>query len=158
MQENNPRDPRGFRNEAVLHADASRPADVAAAAAKGLVLAPGDPFLLYLKGLAFTELGRSEEAVDALRSAQANGSRAKDIWVYIGHAEERAGRVDAARVAYDRAIRELPDDPRPEAAVAWMLYQAERCSEASGYLKNLLRRGLGADAKIREAARACLQQ
>ena len=158
MQTHNPRDPRGFRNEAILHADASRPADVAESTAKGLEISPGDPFLLYLSGLALIELDRNDEAVDALRASQANGSRAKDIWVYIGHAEERAGRVDAARAAYDRAIRELPDDPRPEAAVAWMLYQADRCADAAGYLENLLRRGLGADAKIREAARACMKR
>ena len=158
MQTANPRDPRGFRNEAILHADALRPTDVAESVAKGLRVSPDDPFLLYLNGLALTELARYAEAVDALRAAQANGSRAKDIWVYIGHAEERAGRIDAAKSAYDRAIRELPDDPRPEAAVAWMLYSAERCAEASGYLENLVRRGFGADAKVREAARACLGQ
>jgi tetratricopeptide (TPR) repeat protein len=138
-----------------LHADADRPEEVARAAALGLAIAPSDPFLLYIRGLALVELERSDEAVDALRAAAANGSRARDIWVYIGHAEDKAGRIDAALAAYDRAIVELVDDPRPEAAAAWMLYRADRCAEARGYLENLGKRGYGNEPRLLEAATAC---
>ena len=94
-------------------------------------------------------------AVQHLEDAQRFGSRAGDIELWIGAGLQQAGRIDEARVAYDKAAKTMTRDHRPWAMSAWMLYKADRCEDARPYLVNLARRGLGRDAKIAEAIQAC---
>jgi len=156
MQAINPEDPRGYRLELVQWVDAERPEEVIRVAELGLAVAPSDAQILYLYGLALVFSGRDDEAVAALDRARAAGSRAGDIALYAGMAHEHAGRVEEALAAYRAYSGGHPGDLRGDAAAAWMLYKAGDCPRAAPFLINLVRRGHGKDARIREAHQACV--
>jgi arylsulfatase A-like enzyme/tetratricopeptide (TPR) repeat protein len=156
LQAINPQDPRGYRLEVVFWVDAERPEEVVRVAGAGLAVDPEDPQLLYLEGLALIFLDRYPEAIGALEAAQQAGSRAGDIQLYLGTAYDRQGQVEQALVAYRSYARTHPDDLRGVAAAAWMLYQADDCARAAPFLINLVERGHGRDARIREAHQACV--
>jgi tetratricopeptide (TPR) repeat protein len=156
MQAINPRDPRGFRLELVLWVDAEEPEEVIRVAEAGMQIAPTDPQILYLYGLALVFVGRDDEAVRALDGARAAGSRAGDIQLYLGMAHDHAGRLEAALAAYRGYSGAHPEDMRADAAAAWMLYQHQDCARAAPFLLNLVKRGHGRDARIHEAYQACV--
>jgi tetratricopeptide (TPR) repeat protein len=156
MQAINPKDPRGFRAELVQWVDAERPDEVIRVAEAGLGVAPTDPQILYLYGLALAFSGRDDEAVAALGRAREAGSRATDIPLYLGMAHEHAGRVEEALAAYRAYSGAHPGDLRGDASAAWMLYKAGDCPRAAPFLINLVKRGHGQDARVREAHEACV--
>jgi len=157
LQAINPQDPRGYRLEVTFHVDAERPAEVVRAAEAGLAVEPGDPQLLYLYGLALIFLDRHDDAVVALEAAQAAGSRAGDIQLYLGTAYDRLGKIEHATAAYRAYTRTHPDDLRGVAASAWMLYKADDCEQAAPLLVNLVERGHRSDPRIKEAYLACVE-
>jgi choline-sulfatase len=156
MQAINPSDPRGYRLEVVFWVDAEQPERVIEVADAGLAVAPDDAQLLYLAGLAQVFLDRHEQALASLDAAARHGSRAGDIALYRGRALEHLGRVDEALEAYRSYTVTHPDDLRAVAASAWMLYKADDCDRAAPYLVNLVKRGHGRDARIREAHELCV--
>ncbi len=151
----NPHDLRGYRLEAAVWVDREQPEEVQRIATAGLEVEPADPNLNYLLGLARIQLKDLDGGISALKAARAAGARVSDIDLWIGVAHERAARFDDARSAYEAAARARPDDLRPWAMAAWMLFQADRCEEARPFLVNLLRRGAGADPRVAQAAKGC---
>ncbi|MFH1464757.1 MAG: sulfatase-like hydrolase/transferase [Pseudomonadota bacterium] len=152
----NPKDPRGYRLELVQRVDAEQPEEVIRVAEAGLRVAPEDPQILYLYGLALVFTGRDDEGVRALEGARKAGSRAGDIQLYLGMAHDHAGRIEEALAAYRAYSGAHPEDLRADAAAAWMLYQHQDCARAAPFLVNLVKRGHGRDARIREAYQVCV--
>ena len=90
-----------------------------------------------------------------LEAARTHGSQASDLDLWLGVANERAGRIDQAVKHYRDATRTMPRDARPWAMAGWMLYQAQRCEEAWPFLVNVAKRGASRDPKVAEALRGC---
>jgi tetratricopeptide (TPR) repeat protein len=151
----NPMDPRGYRLAAAVYVDEDNAEQVLEVARAGVGVAPDDPNLNYLLGLAEVQAGDPLVGVEALRTAREAGSRAGDLDLWIGAGLQRGGKVDEARDAYDAATRSMLGDPRPFAMAGWMLYKADRCKDARGYLVNAAKRAGTADDRMREALAAC---
>ena len=151
----NPMDPRGYRLAAAVHVDQDDAEKVLEVAGAGVAVAPEDPNLNYLLGLAEVQAGDPLVGVAALSAAREHGSRAGDLDLWIGAGLQRGGKIEEARLAYDAASRAMLGDPRPFAMAGWMLYKADRCEDARGYLINAAKRAGAADARLREALAAC---
>ena len=151
----NPMDPRGYRLAAAVHVDQDDAGKVLEVAGAGVAVAPEDPNLNYLLGLAEVQAGDPLVGVVALRAARDHGSKAGDLDLWIGAGLQRGGKIEEARLAYDAASRAMLGDPRPFAMAGWMLYKADRCEDARGYLINAAKRAGAADARLREALAAC---
>lgn len=89
---------------------AGRPDEAAAAFARAVALEPpaAAPWLLAL-GTIRLEQGRAEEAAAALARAATLDPRSAEAWRRLGIAEQRAGRLEAARAAYARSYAEGGD-------------------------------------------------
>ncbi len=155
LQTLNPMDPRGYRLAAAVHVDQDDAVKVLEVAGAGVAVAPEDPNLNYLLGLAEVQAGDPLVGVEALRAAREHGSRAGDLDLWIGAGLQRGGKIEEARQAYDAASRAMLGDPRPFAMAGWMLYKADRCEDARGYLINAAKRAGAADERLREALAAC---
>ena len=155
MQTLNPNDARGYRLEATVLVEQEDAPGVLAVTRKGLEVAPEDPNLHYLYALAEVQAGDPLAALPHLEAARQHGSRATDIDLWLGVANERGGRIDQAKKHYEDATKSMPGDPRPWAMAGWMLYKADRCDEAMPFLINIARRGAARDPKVAEAVKAC---
>ena len=151
----NPQDPRGYRLAAAVHVDQNAAAQVLEITRAGVAIAPDDPNLLYLLGIAEIESGDPLAGVQRMQEARKAGTQATDVDLWIGAGYQRVGQIDEAKKAYDAAVRSMPGDPRPWAMAGWMLYKADRCADARPYLINVARRGARADPKVQEALQAC---
>lgn len=151
----NPQDPRGYRLAAAVYVDRDDAPKVLEIAREGVKVAPDDPNLHYLLGLAEVQAGDPLVGVEALRAAREHGSRAGDLDLWMGAGLQRGGRIDEALAAYDAATKSMLGDPRPFAMAGWMLYKEDRCPDARSYLINAAKRAGAGDAKLREALQAC---
>lgn len=67
--------------------------------------------VLYLQGLAYSALGRHEEAIDSYQMASGRGESTADLFCHLAEAHYRAGRPTAA----DQAVRQaLACNPQHE--------------------------------------------
>lgn len=82
-----------------------------AAAEQALKLRPGHPEALARLGRAYWTLKQHEEAVAALRAASQQAPQHPGIALWLGHALEDAGDVEAAAQAHEHAHRLLPNEP-----------------------------------------------
>jgi len=90
----------------------ARDADAGLAAAEhALKLRPGHPEALARLGRAYWTLNRHAEAVAALRAASMSAPQHPGIALWLGHALEDAGDVEAAAQSHEHAHRLLPDEP-----------------------------------------------
>ena len=155
LQEASPADARGYRLAAAAYVDMEDPGGVITVGERGLAVAPDDPNLNYLVGLAkiFKEL--PGDAVPHLQRAAENGSRAVDLPLWLGIATERSGDIDGALGHYARATREMEGDLRPWVMCGVMLATAGRCGEARTYLVNAARRGAHAEPAVVAAFKRC---
>ena len=81
------------------------------AAEHALKLRPGHPEALARLGRAYWTMNRHAEAVAALRAASLQAPQHPGIALWLGHALEDAGDVEAAAQAHEQAHRLLPDEP-----------------------------------------------
>lgn len=155
IQAINPKDARGWRLETAVHVRQKNAAEVIRAGGRGLDVAPTDPNLHYLVGLAEVEAGDPARAYDHFQAAARGDSRALDLPLWTAYALDRAGRIDEALPWYDKATVAVPSDARPWALAGVMLANAGRCEEAKRYLVNLARRGGGRDPQVAAAMKTC---
>lgn len=95
----------------------------------GLILAPGNPRLLELRGLLQLELGHPEEALADLDRAFHRGARGT-VRVSKSRALMALGRYKAARDAWTFALEYDPDDPRAYLGRARALLRLKRRDQA----------------------------
>lgn len=92
-------------------------------------LAPNDPAVYYIRGLAEARDGDDEAAIKTLtKAAGMKGQLAgfyADVWAAIAAAEERTGDTKAAIAAIDEALNNGPEN-------AVLLYERGRLYEESG--------------------------
>ena len=155
MRRANPKDVRPFRYLAAIYAEEESPKEVIAVTAQGLELEPNDPNLNYLKGLSHVLTDMYSEAIPNLLRAKETGSRATDIYLWLGIASENLGDVDRALMYYQQAQHDLPLDPRPNARAGLMLVKANRCPEAKSYLLNVAGRLNRPDSTLQQAMKDC---
>lgn len=155
LRQLNPQDARGWRLAVAVLAGLGEVDAMRDAARSGLDVAADDPNLHYLLAIAEVQGGDPAVGLHHLEQARVHGSEATDLDMWMGVAAERSGQLDEAVEHYRRATRSMPNDARPWAMAAWMLYQAERCEEAWPFLVNLARRGASRDPKVAEAMAAC---
>jgi arylsulfatase A-like enzyme/Tfp pilus assembly protein PilF len=122
MMLSNPRDVRPHRYLAAIYAEQEQPKKVIEVAASGLAIEPNDPNLNYLKGLAHVIDESFEHAIPHLQAAEQNGSRANDIYLWMGTAAERLNQIDDAVKYYDRASSDMPvdHDPMHAQGICWL--------------------------------------
>ena len=82
-----------------------------AAAEHALKLRPGHPEALARLGRSYWTMNRNAEAVSALRAASLQAPQHPGIALWLGHALEDAGDVEAAAQAHEHAHRLLPNEP-----------------------------------------------
>ena len=105
---------------------------------RGLEYAPGEPELHYSLGLLLAEEGRLDEAVESLTEAAVPSARARVHYNY-GLALQLAGRLDEAEAALRDARRRDDRDPDVVLALARLLMDQQRWSEASEFAGALVR-------------------
>ena len=105
---------------------------------RGLEYTPGEPELHYSLGLLLAEEGRLDEAVDSLAEAAVPTARARVHYNY-GLALQLAGRLDEAEAALRDARRRDDRDPDVVLALARLLMDRQRWSEASKFASALVR-------------------
>lgn len=119
-------------------------ARAAAAAARAIVLSPGNPVFRFGNALVLAGAGRHEAAEREYRQAVALEPRYLEAWVNLAALLKGQGRLKEAASCYERAIRLEPRDALPFIALAAML-------ESSGSSRSRLA-ALYRDALIREPA------
>ena len=105
---------------------------------RGLEYAPDEPELHYSLGLLLAEEGRLNEAVESLAEAAVPTARARVHYNY-GLALQLAGRLDEAEAALRDARRRDDRDPDVVLALARLLMDRQRWSEASEFAAALVR-------------------
>lgn len=150
----NPRDPRGYRIQLSTHVQREDKAAVVDVATRGLAVAPNDPNLRYVLGVAQVQGGSPAEGAEHLKIARLVGTEATDVDLWLGLAYERAGDVDSAVRHYEAATRTMDGDLRPWGLAGLMLARADRCAQALPFLVNVSKRG-GAVPEVREALARC---
>jgi tetratricopeptide (TPR) repeat protein len=151
----NAMDPRGYRLQAAVWTQRESPQEVLEVTQAGLKIAPEDPNLLYLSGMASKLLDQPLGAIPLLEKATRFGSKADDIPLQIAHAYELAGLIDEASQAYQNAAKKMPDDPRPRAMGGLMLAEADRCDEARELLYPLVPHKLRLEMRLQNAMEHC---
>jgi len=71
--------------------------------ARALALEPGNAKALYRKGLAFSMLGRHEEAVTCLENALKSDPTIADAWVVMSNSCFMLGKLEESARAFDQA-------------------------------------------------------
>ena len=104
----------------------------------GIDYAPDDAELHYSLGLLLAEEGRLEEAIESLAAAAGATARARVHYNY-GLALQQAGRLDEAETALREARRRDDRDPDVVLALARLLMDQQRWSEASEFASALVR-------------------
>ena len=150
-----PMDPRWVRLAVNANATLERTNEVHRLATAGLTREQGDPYLLYMLGLAEIQRNNFRLAVVALDAAVRNDTRALDVQMWIGHANQALGEVDLAVKAYSVAAKDNPSDIRPVVAAGLLLAEEDRCDEASSFLHHaVVGRGVTAESVV-TAYREC---
>jgi tetratricopeptide (TPR) repeat protein len=74
----------------------------------GLQRLPGDPELLFFRGLALRRMGRNDEALAVYEAALLRAPEHPDLLGNYGNALKDAGRSKEALACYERALRQAP--------------------------------------------------
>ena len=104
---------------------------------------PDEPELHYSLGLLLAEEGRLDEAIDSLAEAAVPAARARVHYNY-GLALQQAGRLEEAEASLREARRRDDRDPDVVLALARLLMDQQRWSEASEFASALVRLAPGA--------------
>jgi tetratricopeptide (TPR) repeat protein len=106
-----PRSPDAWDELASAHAAKGEFDQAIEAAERATELAPRD--FSRLQTLISLQLrsGNQDAAVDALLDFTARNPRNAEAFLQLGQQAEQAGRIDLARLAYQRYLRLAPDDP-----------------------------------------------
>ncbi len=99
---------------------------------------PDEPELHYSLGLLLAEEGRLDEAVESLAEAAVPAARARVHYNY-GLALQQAGRIEEAEASLREARRRDDRDPDVVLALARLLMDQQRWSEASEFASALVR-------------------
>ena len=105
---------------------------------RGIDHDPDQPELHYSLGLLLAEEGRLDEAVESLARAAVPTARARVHYNY-GLALQQAGRIDEAEAALREARRRDDRDPDVVLALARLLMDQQRWSEAEEFASALVR-------------------
>ena len=156
------RDEAGARaSVAYAWLDGRRPEEALRLVDEGLAEAPGDPRLLFAKGIVLEDQRRWTEASAAFAGVAGDdaelvsSARASQAAALV-----HAGRAPEALAAVDAALAARPGDLRLLSARAFVLDRSGRAAEAVQFLERELReRGAGtAPVEIYEALAGSLQQ
>jgi choline-sulfatase len=154
LVEAQPEDPRWHRHRVDLLGRMERPLEVAAAAEQALERFGPDPYFAYMLGLSRLQADDAEGALQMLKVSKESGTRAPDVDLWMGHAHQKLGQVDAAVAAYKAQANATPDDIRPTVAAGMLLVEEERCTDALPLLFTAIQRGVR-DPRVRAAYDAC---
>ena len=103
-----------------------------------LTLAPGDPQLLLMKGLAATRTGQFDAAVDALKRLTSSVPRHENGWVLLGTAYMAQKNTWKASESFHKALAINPDSPEANYNMAQILVSVEDVAAARQcYMKSL---------------------
>jgi tetratricopeptide (TPR) repeat protein len=91
---------------------------------------PGDGDAHNILGVSLAALGRTEEAVAALRRATEINAGAASYYANLGDILRRAGRLDEASRAAERAIELQPDNPQALNNLGIIHYELKQFDEA----------------------------
>ncbi len=91
-----------------------------------------------LRGLVLDELGRGEEAEDALRAGTRTGPQELEAWRELAGFLTRAGRLEEAASALERGLARSPGDPGTTVELADLERRLRRTDEARARLEELL--------------------
>ena len=105
---------------------------------RGIDHDPDEPELHYSLGLLLAEEGRLDEAVESLAEAAVPAARARVHYNY-GLALQQAGRIEEAEASLREARRRDDRDPDVVLALARLLMDQQRWSEASEFATALVR-------------------
>ena len=105
---------------------------------RGIDHDPDEPELHYSLGLLLAEEGRLDEAIESLAEAAVPAARARVHYNY-GLALQQAGRLEEAEAALREARRRDDRDPDVVLALARLLMDQQRWSEASEFATALVR-------------------
>ncbi len=105
---------------------------------RGIDHDPDEPELHYSLGLLLAEEGRLDEAVESLAEAAVPAARARVHYNY-GLALQQAGRIEEAEAALREARRRDDRDPDVVLALARLLMDQQRWSEAGEFATALVR-------------------
>ena len=105
---------------------------------RGIDHDPDEPELHYSLGLLLAEEGRLDEAIESLAEAAVPAARARVHYNY-GLALQQAGRVEDAEASLREARRRDDRDPDVVLALARLLMDQQRWSEASEFATALVR-------------------
>jgi len=108
------------------------------------------------------QLGVSYEERGELDIARKQYEMATDLpeaWFYLGNVDFRQQRWEAAEIHYRRAIRKMPEDPRPLNNLAWMLLtRNDRLDEAETLARHAVELAPAVDApQFRDTLDAILE-
>jgi tetratricopeptide (TPR) repeat protein len=122
--------------------------------------APHNALAHYSLGVAYTELGRFDDAVRegelALQYDQTRGYARRSLMIHnkLGYDLANLGRLPEAVAHYEAALREKPDYAVAHLNLARALVQLDRRPEAIGHFQEAIRLGAGgadAEAALAEA-------
>ncbi|HVZ65482.1 MAG TPA: tetratricopeptide repeat protein [Lacunisphaera sp.] len=114
--------------------------------------APHNALAHYSLGVAYTELGRYDDAVRegelALQYDQPLGYARRSLMIHnkLGFDLAKLGRLPEAVAHYEAALREKPDYAVAHLNLARALVQLDRQPEAIGHFQEAIRLGAGVDA------------
>ncbi|MFT7520647.1 MAG: putative TPR repeat methyltransferase, partial [Kiritimatiellia bacterium] len=154
LAHSNPQDGRWHRHRVDMLGRKEQPKLVQEACEQGLAMIPNDPFLEYMLGLARLQNDDPKGGLQALTASKKHGTRANDVDLWIGQANERLGDIDAAVAAYRDQANRTPADLRPAVAAAKLLAKHDRCIDALPYLLTAIQRGVK-DPSIHELYKVC---
>lgn len=103
-----------------------------------------DPLLLAREADLRDQLGQTAEALDLLRDA-ARDRPAAVIWMAMGRIRQRRGQAEDALTAYARAAARQPTSAEAPLAMAALLREGGRATEADGVLERFIANGRRAE-------------
>jgi tetratricopeptide (TPR) repeat protein len=90
---------------------------------------PGDPEALFMIGMVYRDLGKTEQAIGAFQSAVERNPDMSEAWVILGDLMDRTNNPDALQY-FDNAIRVDPNNVSAYHAKAYYLQNHDQIDEA----------------------------
>ena len=110
------------------------------AAQEALRLNPDSPDALSALGAIYSEQGREQEAIRALRKVVAIAPNSESAWQMLGYSYYYAGLNELSEQAYRRLLTINPGPPQYRWMHARMLLYSDRLPEADAEMRELLER------------------
>ncbi|MDC0535888.1 tetratricopeptide repeat protein, partial [Francisellaceae bacterium] len=103
---------------------------------KGLVLSPHDLNYLYMRGLAYANIGKLSLAQDDFEEVIANEPNNADVLNAFGYAlTNNSDRYKEAYELISKALKLSPDSPAIQDSMGWVLYKLGENKQALKYLE-----------------------